>query len=421
MDSRRPVRFAVVGAGSRGYGHSARIEQAGGTVVAVAEPDPRRRAILAERFGVDARFPGWRELADAAPADVDAVVVATQDADHADPVERFAALGLDILCEKPMAPTEADAVRMAEAVERAGVLFAVCHSLRYTDYTRALVDLVASGRIGRVVSVQHLEPVGWWHFAHSYVRGNWRREDESSSLLMAKCCHDLDWLGHVIGSHPTSVASFGRLSHFRPENRPPGAGTRCTDCAVEPDCSYSALRLYPSRLGESGWDRWPLAVLTPTPTAETVRAALEEGPYGRCVYDCDNDVVDHQVVALDYANGVTATHTVTAFTDMGNRRTRIFGTDGCIDGDGASLTVHDFRRGPRAPVQVLTPGETDFDPVSAHSDGDRNLVAAFVTACATRDPAPILSGPHESVGSHRIVWAAERARRTGTVVHLDAQ
>jgi predicted dehydrogenase len=317
-----------------------------------------------------------------------------------------------------MAPTEADATRMADAVERAGVLFSVCHCLRYTPYTQAVVELVRSGRIGRIVSVQHLEPVGWWHFAHSYVRGNWRREQDSSSLLMAKCCHDLDWLGHVIGSTPSRVASFGRLSHFRPENRPPGAGSRCTDCAVEPDCSYSALRIYPSRLGEPGWDHWPLAVLTPTPTAESVHTALAEGPYGRCVFDCDNDVVDHQVVALDYANGVTATHTVTAFTPMGGRRTRIFGTDGFIDGDGVTLTVQGFGQGPQAPSETLAPGEPGDDPTT-HEDGDRNLVAAFVTACATRDPAPILSGPHESVASHRVVWAAEHARRTGTVVTLD--
>jgi len=141
---------------------------------------------------------------------------------------------------------------MVEAVERAGVIFAVVHSLRYMPYTDALVRLLGEGRIGRLVSVQHLEPVGAWHFAHSYVRGNWRREDQSSSLLMAKCCHDLDWLSHIIGARPTRVASFGGLTHFRPEHRPTGAAERCLDCAVEPDCPYSAPRLYLSCLGDSG-------------------------------------------------------------------------------------------------------------------------------------------------------------------------
>lgn len=191
--------------------------------MAVAEPDPGRRARLGEVHGVPDRHrvAGWRELAALGERVADAVLITTQDAEHADPVAALAGLGYHVLCEKPMAPTEADAARMVDAVERAGVLFAVCHSLRYTDYTRRLVGTLAAGRIGQMVSVQHLEPVGWWHFAHSYVRGSWRREDLSSSLLMAKSCHDLDWLGHVIGSRPARVSSFGRLTHFRPENRPP--------------------------------------------------------------------------------------------------------------------------------------------------------------------------------------------------------
>lgn len=159
--------------------------------------------------------------------------------------------------------------------------------------------------------------------------------------------------------------------------------------------------------------------MTDAPTRESVLAALADGPYGRCVYGGDNDVVDHQVVALDYENGVTATHTVTAFTEMANRKTRIFGTHGCIDGDGRTLTVHDFRAEPAA-GQETSQGSTRYDPVSSHDDGDRNLVAAFLTAVATGDPAPILSGPGESVDSHRVVWAAERARTTGTVVDLRA-
>ncbi len=390
-------------------------------MVAVADPDEYRRERLAAEHDIPtcARFADWRELAAERSGRARAVLITTQDTEHAEPCERFAELGYHILCEKPMAPTEPDAVRMAAAVEQAGVLFAVCHSLRYTTYTRVLIELLASGRIGQVVSVQHLEPVGWWHFAHSYVRGNWRREDLSSSLLMAKCCHDLDWLGYVIGARPTWVSSFGRLTHFRPEHRPADAGSRCVECAVEPDCPYSAPRLYRSCLGNPRWEHWPLGAVTDTPTEQSLSLALADGPYGRCVYDCDNDVVDHQVVALAYDNGVTATHTVTAFTEMAQRKTRIFGTHGCIDGDGHQLTVHDFRTGPTAAVQTITPRSGQgHDPVGAHGDGDQALVTAFVTAIATDDPTPILSGPAESVDSHRVVWAAEHARRTGTVVPL---
>lgn len=389
-------------------------------MIAVAEPDRSRRERLAAEHNIrhELQFGDWRALAEP-PLRADAVLITTQDADHAEPCERFAELGYHILCEKPMAPSEPDAARMAAAVQRAGVLFAVCHSLRYTTYTRALIELLTSGRIGQVVSVQHLEPVGWWHFAHSYVRGNWRREDLSSSLLMAKCCHDLDWLGYVIGARPTRVFSFGRLTHFRPEHRPAGAADRCLACVVEPDCPYSAPRLYRSCLGDKRWEHWPLGAVTDIPTEQALAAALAEGPYGRCVYDCDNDVVDNQVVALDYDNGVTATHTVTAFTEMAQRKTRIFGTHGRIEGDGHQLTVHDFRAGPTAAVETITlRSGQDRDPVSAHDDGDQALVTAFLTAVANGDPTPILSGPGESVDSHRVVWAAEHARHSGTVVTL---
>lgn len=414
------VTVAVVGAGGRGISHARRIRRAEGRVVAVAEPDDDRRERLSadHKIATGSQFTDWRALAER-PRCADAVLVTTQDADHAEPCQRFAELGYHILCEKPMAPTEAEAAGIAAAVQRAGVLFAVCHSLRYTTYTQAVKDLLASGRIGDVVTVQHLEPVGWWHFAHSYVRGSWRREDLSSSLLMAKCCHDLDWLGYVIGARPARVSSFGRLTHFRPEHRPVGAANRCLECAVEPDCPYSAPRLYRSCLGNSRWEHWPLGAVTGTPTEQSLHKELAEGPYGRCVYDCDNDVVDHQVVALDYDNGVTATHTVTAFTEMAQRKTRIFGTQGCIDGDGHQLTVHDFRTGPSAAVETVELRKDQRpDAVSAHDDGDQSLVTAFLTAVANNDPTPILSGPDESVDSHRVVWAAERARRSGGVVTL---
>lgn len=423
------LRVAVLGAGVRGLDHSRHIRRLGGEITAVAEPDEGRRQRLAAEHGLppEACFTDWRELVDHADL-VDAVLITTQDADHADPCVRFAGLGKHILCEKPMAPAEPDAVRMVEAVERAGVIFAVLHPLRYMPYTDTIKRLVRDGRIGRIVSVQHLEPVGAWHFAHSYVRGNWRREDLSSSLLMAKCCHDIDWLSHLVEARPVRVASFGRLTHFRAENQPPGAADRCLDCAVESDCPFSAPRLYRSCFGHRHLELWPLSVVTPTFTGEALTEALATGPYGRCVYRCDNDVVDHQVVAIDFDNGVTATHTVTAFTEMDHRRTRIFGTHGSIESDGRHVTLHDFRAHPATTIQRFDPagelaadvdpvGSGDGDPVS-HGDGDHAAIAAFLTAVATGDTRPIRSGPRESLHSHRVVWAAEHARRTNTTVTL---
>ncbi|MDL4774923.1 MULTISPECIES: Gfo/Idh/MocA family protein [Thermomonosporaceae] len=416
MPSTRPA-VAVAGAGLRGTAYARRMRESGrGRVVAVAEPDPGRRARFAAEHGIppELAFAGWREMA-AAGRVADGVVIATQDAEHAEPAIAFAGLGCHLLLEKPMATGEADAVRVLEAVERAGVMLAVCHVLRYTPYTRALRELVRAGRIGAPISVQHLEPVGWWHHAHSYVRGNWRREDESGPMLMTKSCHDVDWLVHVMGEVPARVGSFGRLTHFRPENRPAGAADRCTGCAVEPDCPYSATRLYLGCLGDPEREEWPLGAVTRDRTEDGVLRALREGPYGRCVYACDNDVVDHQVVSMEFPSGATASFTMTAFSPFAQRQTRIFGSAGCVEGDGVRLLVRDFVTGE---VETIEPGGGREAPDGRHAAADDALADAFAEALASGDPSALGSDGRQSLASHRVVWAAERARHAGTVVDL---
>jgi predicted dehydrogenase len=283
--------------------------------------------------------------------------------------------------------------------------------LRYTPYTRLLMRLLEEGAAGEIVSIDHLEPVGFWHQAHSYVRGNWRREDETGPMLLAKSCHDLDWLSYVVGRPCTAVSSFGSLTEFRRERHPAGAGERCLACAIEPECQYSAKRLYLG-MAERGETEWPVNVVAWPPTVENVTAALEHGPYGRCVWLCDNDVVDHQVVSLRYEGGVTASLTMTGFTTMRDRQTRIFGTRGELHGDGTSVVVHDF----------LT-GETERHEVteaidSKHGGGDDGVMADFVTAALAGDPALVPTSPALTLESHRIAFAAEASRREGRVVEL---
>jgi len=414
-DPPRPVTLAIIGAGNRGrvYAGFAERNPAVARVVAVAEPRAFQRERLTELHAVPSAnsLDSWQDLV-ALPKVADAVVIATKDTLHADIATAFAERGYDLLLEKPMATTENDCVRIVDAVERAGVILAVCHVMRYTPYTRALKALVEAGRIGDIVNVQHLEPVGWWHQAHSYVRGNWRREDESTFMLMAKSCHDLDWLRHVVGRPWARVSSFGGLTHFRAESRPKGAGDRCTDCAIEPECAYSAQRFYLECLATPERRRWPLSVITNDLTTEGVQTALRTGPYGRCVYACDNDVVDHQVVSVEFAGGVTAAFTMTAFAAPAPRRTQLFGTRGSIDGDGRTITIFDFLTGDTEVIEVAA-------PEAGHGGGDDAVIAAFCDAVATRDPSAILSGPRESLETHRMVFAAERARREGTVVSLE--
>ena len=417
MKSRAPVTLLIVGAGDRGAGYAqfARKLPRRARVVGVAEPRAAHRERMAQDFHLPPGrvFQDWRAAADR-PRMADAVIIATQDAMHVEPAEAFARKGYAMLLEKPMAPNPRDCRRIVAAVKAAGIPFAVCHVLRYTAYTRRLQKLLAAGAVGDIVSVQHLEPVGWWHQAHSFVRGNWRNERESSSMLLAKSCHDLDWLRAIVGRPCRRVSSFGSLYHFRPEQRPAGAAARCLDCAVEPRCPYSAKRIYMEFL-RRGYHGWPLSVLTTDLTPSGVRAALATGPYGRCVYACDNDVVDHQVVNLVFDGGVTAAFTMTAFNEGGGRQTKIFGTRGEITGDSTYLTHFDFRSRRKT---VIDTRMKDHSILGGHGGGDGGLMDAFLRSVAENDPRHISSGLDETLESHLIVFAAEESRRTGRIVPI---
>jgi predicted dehydrogenase len=411
----RPLRLAVVGAGARGaaYAELAAALPDRAQIVAVAEIRDEVRERIAVRYGARA-FSDWRALADL-PRLADAVVIATMDSDHLEAARAFASGGYDILLEKPMATNEADCEAIARAARGTDVTLAVCHVMRYTLYTKVIKDLIRSGRIGDLVNVQHLEPIGYYHFAHSFVRGNWRREDESTFILLSKSCHDIDWLSYVIGRPATRVASFGGLAHFRPDRRPVGAADRCLDCAIENDCPFSAVRLYRSGLRDGGTKRYFTQVMADALTEEDVTRALAEGPYGRCVYGSDNDVVDHQTVNLEYEGGITASFSLTAFSPLENRHTKIFGTRGQLTGDGRFVHVYDFR------TEETTTIDTSLDGSSAaegHAGGDAGLVHTYINALYEGRPELIISGVEESLASHRIVFAAERARRSGTVVTL---
>ncbi|MEV0569961.1 Gfo/Idh/MocA family oxidoreductase [Dactylosporangium sp. NPDC050588] len=415
----RQVTVALVGAGNRGQTYARWVadhpERA--RLVAVADPRPHQRGLVVADNPGAAQFTGWEELLGAG-VEADAVMIATQDRMHVAPAVAFARAGRHLLVEKPLAPTEAECREIVDAVRATGVLFAVCHVLRYTPYTDLVKRVVDSGVLGEIVSVQHLEPVGWWHYVHSYVRGPWRREDLAAPMLLAKSSHDLDWISYVIGRRIAQVASFGGLRHFRPDQRPAGATERCLDCPVEAACPYSAPKLYLPRLRERG-AVWPVSVVTDGTDEAALLDALRTGPYGRCVYSGDNDVVDHQVVAMELTGGVTATFTMTAFTEQTHRQTQLFGTHGMLSGDGERVRVHDFRTDR---IEVLETGPVGGSTAADdHGGGDSGLMDAFIRAVATGDGGHIRSGLDQSLASHLAVFAAEAARHTGTVVTVPAQ
>ncbi|MGX1159298.1 oxidoreductase family protein [Arthrobacter sp. SLBN-100] len=418
-----PVRLLVAGAGARGSAYArlaAATNQA--VVVGLAEPRAVLRDRLAAEFGVPDHglFEDWQAmLATHLPAD--GIIIATPDRDHGGPFSAAAAHGYSILLEKPVAVDPAGCAELERLSRETGASTTVCHVLRYSPLTALLKQLLSGGAVGRTISIQHLEPVGFWHYAHSYVRGNWRREEESSPFLLAKCTHDIDWLSFIIGSRPLRVSSFGRLSHFRREEAPEGASLRCTDCPAEPRCPYSALRIYGAGRPPNGSKADPARayfadVVDPGGTPESLLHALATGPYGRCVYSSDNDVVDHQVVNIEYEDGTTAAFTATAFTAAGPRRTRIFGSHGEITVEAGAISVFDFLTG--ATTVHPVPAAVQQVRGEKHDGGDRGLVQAWVTALAAGDWSGVVSGLEESLVSHAVVFAAEEARRSGSVVQV---
>ena len=249
-----------------------------------------------------------------------------------------------MLLEKPIGPTWDECVRLRDGLPENAPPVLVAHVLRYAPYTRVLRSLIAEGAVGEIINIHHLEPVGFWHFAHSFTRGNWSSTATAAPFMVSKACHDVDWVTHLIGSECVAVASFGSLKHFRPEMRPVGAADRCMDCGVA--CDYDAKRIYLD-MAEAGDFSFPVSTIVEESTVAAVEHALAHGPHGRCVYGCDNDAVDTQVASLLFEGGETATITVSAFTEARGRHSVIAGT---------RCGGHGDRRG-RVPVLVPQPAQ----------------------------------------------------------------
>jgi len=341
------------------------------------------------------------------------VIVSVLDHMHMEVVLAFAEQGYHILCEKPMATNLEDCLKIEEAVKKAGIIFGMGHVLRYSPYNKAVTEIVRSGTLGELVNAVHVEPVGYYHFAHSYVRGNWNKESETSFVLMTKCCHDIDILCHWLSPNtPSRVSSFGSLQHFRKSAKPAAAGdaTRCLDCPMEKDCAYSAKKIYldPISRGNLGWPG--STIIDGVPDIENMTDALRSGPFGKCVYESPNDVCDQQVVNLEFSNGATASFTMVAYTTaICQRQTRLHFTQGELIGNMKTFTVTDFRTGQTTVHRPKLEG-------GGHGGGDLGLIRTFVEAVRTGKQELLGTDVDEVLKSHLTVFAAEHSRREGKVV-----
>ena len=419
MKTGYPVRVVICGLGSRGKDTYAPVSEAlpeRMVITAVAEPIAEKREAVRLRYHLPPERcyeTGEAMFAQGKLGDV--AFICTQDRQHVGHAMAAMEAGYDLLLEKPIATSIEDIRRIQDTAARLGRSVVVCHVLRYAPFFDVIREAIRRGDVGEVVCVQALENVCYWHQAHSFVRGNWRNEAESTFMLLAKCCHDLDYLVYLTGQRCARVSSFGRLRHFRPECAPEGAAARCTDgCRAKESCPYDAEKIYLTneKTGVlAGNTDWPCNILAQNPTEASIREALARGPYGRCVYACDNDVVDSQIVNMEMEDGTLCQLMMTAFSAHGGRSIRVLGTRGAIEGDMDQnvIRIEPFGQ----PERVVDVAKLGRD-LAGHGGGDGQLVAELLAMHGeTGTPTPRMTTLEASAESHYIAFAAEQSRRSG--------
>ena len=504
LESSFSPRFLIIGAGSRGNAYARAVTKSrNGSIAAVAEPVTFKRDSLGRKYiwGEDKpvkgqAFESWeafvsyeqrrrKHKADGVPVPpgIDGVFICVLDELHAEIVLGLRDFNLHIMCEKPLATTLADCLKIYRALQspQNGSLqriFSIGHVLHYSPHNMLLRKLLLEHEaIGDILSIEHTEPVGWWHFAHSYVRGNWRKESTTAPSLLTKSCHDIDLLLWLLCSPssssqdpphlPSYVSSNGSLTYFKQSRKPiiAGKATNCLSCPAEPECIYSAKKIYDDAHLSKGNTGWPVAIVDPeiedclaqygqaaaqsklwdrlreNYDANTLQKEIDGRPwFGRCVYESDNDVCDDQVVtitweddplppSLDGCNSLTsrlkgrgaktATFHMVAFTEAQcERRGRVYGSKGEISYNDKEIRVYDFATKDAETYRPHQPG-------GGHGGGDDGLTRQFVKAVeAAIKGANVADAQKEHVGctlddvirSHAMVFAAEEARRERKVV-----
>ncbi|WP_299578035.1 Gfo/Idh/MocA family oxidoreductase [uncultured Sunxiuqinia sp.] len=404
----KPLKVIVIGAGSRGWGayssYGLKFPKEL-KVVGVAEPVPYRRERISRAYNIpkENQFITWEHVFNV-PKFADALFITTPDDLHYGPAIAGLKAGYHLLLEKVIAQTWNECNDILKLAEQKNSIVAVCHVLRYTPYFKKLKEILDDEEIGEVVSIQHLEPVERIHMSHSFVRGNWGNTKKSNPMILSKSCHDTDILRWLVNKPSKKVSSFGSLTLFREEMAPNGSTDRCTNnCAVERDCPYSAIKLY------KGKRVWLQHLNLEEVNEHTILRELKNGPYGRCVYRCDNDVVDHQITNFEFENGVTVAFSMEALTHYGGRKTRIFGTKGDVIGDEKNIIVTNAETGKQQTWDASKAQKFE----SGHGGGDHGLVYDFVRAVSFEDPTLLTSTIQASMESHLMGFQAEASRLEG--------
>lgn len=404
----QPVTVVTIGAGSRGnvYGNYSLSYPDEMDIVGVAEPIQIRNDRYTQKHNIPEgnRFKTWEDVFKR-PRFADAVLITTPDNLHYGPCMAALKAGYDVLLEKPISPSEKECRDILELSRKTGRIVAVCHVLRYAPYFVKLREIIQSGAIGELMSIQHLEPIEHIHMSHSYVRGNWHDRNATTPIILAKSCHDLDILRWMVGKPCEQIVAMGSLKWFRKENAPAGSTDRCMDgCAVESTCPYSAMKIYYRERGRTYVFDMPE---DKSLHGDHILEKLRTTNYGRCVYKMDNNQEDHYISSIQFQGGVTASFSMEAFTSYEGRRTRVMGSMGDIVGDMETFTVTDFR----------TKKSTVYDNSSGdgHGGGDWKLVRDWLQAVSQKNPALLSSTIDASIESHIMGFMAEKSRKTGKI------
>ena len=419
-----PVTFAIAGFGDRGSTYASMEKQFPDKmkVVAVADLDPAKVEKARNLYQIPEEncFSSAEEMLEQDRL-ADVMVVSTMDRQHVGHAIPALRKGYHILLEKPISPELSKCRELLEVASQCPGKIIVCHVLRYTVFYNTLKDLIQRGRIGDVVAICANENVGYWHQAHSFVRGNWRNSTQTSPMILQKSCHDMDILTWLLGKRCKAVSSFGSTQLFKPERAPEGAALRCLDgCKVKDTCPFDAEKIYITspKTGLATGDSWISSVLSVEHTLESTYKALREGPYGRCVYHCDNDVVDHQQTNLLMEDGSTISFTMCAFTENCYRTFKAMGTKGELEADMKSNLIHVRVFGQEE--EIIDVGKLSSD-LKGHGGGDSGIVEDFLNMLLTdSQPNQRTTTLEHSMESHFIALAAEESRLAGgKVIHLE--
>lgn len=420
---KRKITVAILGCGSRGtqYGNLMHGKVDGYEITALCDNKPIALKRWRKKYGVEEKNLFDDEYVFLQTKRADLLVIATLDKDHVRQCLRALELGYDVLMEKPITDNLEECHALLQAQKKYGGKVFVCHVLRYAPAFVKAAELLKSGEIGRLVAIDAVEQVTYWHQAHSYVRGNWRKSADSTPMIMAKCCHDLDLLQYYAGAKCKTVSSVGDLTFFNEQNAPEGSAEKCVDCKYIDECPYSAKRCYIERWKQCGsvQDAWPYNVITPVLplTEEALTDAIKNTPYGRCVFRCDNDVVDHQIVTMAFENGVKATLTMTGFTAEPGRRIVFHGTYGELVLNELMPYLELKRYGePVRQIDVCSVEEAGF----AHGGGDYKMIQELYNILTNgKESATALEA---SIESHLMCIAAEESRsQEGKRIYVHAK